>query len=595
MKNLKSKILNLKLVFRILLIVYCLLFTSSALAIITNINSGATFSTMHDAVSAAISGETLLVSTGQYISIVVSDKNLTIIGGYTPDFSAQVSYTETIINSGATYSSRFNFSTSVVEALTFTGSECGINLRSGSLITARYCYATGNTSDYDGAGIYILSTSKLVLEHSYVRYNSTTNNTGNGKGGGVYVVGTLIVSENSRINDNYAEERGGGVFVQLGGTIEVKGNSFVSANYAKDAGGGIYARSGTVYIHDEGRIGSISGTPNSTLGDGGGIYSDDSTIIIDDGSYAIVNNYAEKNGGGIFLNTNSIASFNNINIGVAFFACSNWADQCGGAICSLASTLAISNSIIQAANTKGCGGAIYSEDSDIILYNSIIGNTNDFYSNVSGDGGAIYVYYGSASIENSTFENNRSTDSGGAFYIDNADIYITNSIIRNSMASGNGGAFCVNSGSAIMNVFDSDIITNYGRHGGAIYWSSYTNLNIYSTYITANRAELNGGGLYLSGGSSILLNNINLLDNRADNDGGGIYAYGSTLAFTNADIYSCRTDGSAAAIYAHDSDLILQNCNLLLLLCNHSIFSLFRLKSLLCPLFSELHILYSSH
>jgi len=498
---------------------------STSFAIITNVNSGATYSSLDTAVDSANSGDTLLVSTGQYTYMSINDRNLTIIGGYTPDFSTQISYTDTIIDYNGSYASRFSYSTSVVEALTFTGSKCGINLRSGSLVTARYCYATGNTSDYDGAGIYILIGAKLVLEHSYVRYNSTTNNTGNGKGGGAYVTGTLVISENSRINDNYAEEKGGGVFVQSGGTIEIKDNSFVSANYAKDAGGGIYAKASTVYIHDEGRIGSISGTPNSTLGNGGGIYSDDSTIIIDDGSYAVVNNYAEKSGGGIFLNTNSIASFNNIDIGVAFFACSNWADQCGGAICSLASTLAISNSTIQAANTKGCGGAIYSEDSDIFLYNSTVGNTNDFYTNISDDGGAIYVNSGSAYIENSTFENNHSTDNGGAFFIDDAEIYITNSIIRNSMANGNGGAFCVNSGSAIMNIFDSNIISNYGHNGGAIDWSSYSNLNIYSTYITANRAELNGGGMYLSGSSSILLDNINLLDNRANNDGGGIYAY----------------------------------------------------------------------
>ena len=206
----------MKLSCSLLLTAYCLLFTSHSFAIVTNINSGATYSTMQSAVTAAGSDDTLLVSTGRYSYMSFNNKNLTIIGGYTPDFSSQVSYSDTILD-GFSYGASISYSTSVIEGLTFTDSNYGISVYNYSVITARHCYIENNVNYREGGGIRLFGHSMLVLDHTDVENNSATNAAGSGNGGGAYVGNNskLIVSEHSHIRNNYAQEKGGGIYIPL--------------------------------------------------------------------------------------------------------------------------------------------------------------------------------------------------------------------------------------------------------------------------------------------------------------------------------------------------------------------------------------------
>ena len=197
MKNHKSKITNLKSKIILLLTAFCLLLTVSSFALVKNVNSGATFGTIGGAVTAADSGDTLLVSTGWYgyFTLEIANKNLSILGGYNADFSAQVSYTGTFFDA-QTRCIEFSHSTSTVERITFTLSTLGIGVYDSSLVTARYCTVENNISHNSPGGLFVVNSS-LVLEGSVVENNSATN----GVGGGASVEGwgKLILSERQLI------------------------------------------------------------------------------------------------------------------------------------------------------------------------------------------------------------------------------------------------------------------------------------------------------------------------------------------------------------------------------------------------------------
>ena len=500
------------------------LLTSSCFAIITNINSGTTHATLSSAVSAAASDDTLLVSTGQYTYMYIMEKNLTIIGGYTPDFSVQVSYDDTILD-GGNYCAVFVVSTSTVEGLTFTDAKFGMSVYNYSIVTARHCKVENNVNEYQGGGVKVFGNGTLVLEHTDVENNSATNNNGNGDGGGAYVSnGTLILDEYSDIRHNSAAEKGGGIYVTSSGKVKAKTYSSIYGNSADEAGGGVYLNGGELYMEGGAYIGNVTSVPNRTPGDGGGIFAQDAFMFFE-GTFSLANNYSGNNGGGAYI-TNSTMVFDHSDIGsYSSYGRTNFAENNGGGIYAIASTLSMTNSDIHSSRAGYYGGAIYSEFSDVILHNCEVGNTNDIYTNVSGkDGGAIDVEDGSLFISASTFFNNQADDDGGAIRIDDSNVTITNSVLRNNVAADDGGVLYVLSGSAIVEISDSIIVTNFGNDGGGIYWNSDNNLVIRSSIINANEANSDGGGIYSTGTGLVLLDDVEMLSNKAMDDGGALLA-----------------------------------------------------------------------
>jgi len=521
----------------------CLLFASSCFALVTNINSGATHSAVQPAVAAASSGDILLISTGQYTYMWLSGKNLTILGGYTPDFSARVSYTNTIL-SGTSYCASFPTSTSTVEGLTFSNSKSGMRVRHGSLVTARYCIVENNISANDGAGILVFENSTLVLEKSIVRNNSVTNPSYNGGGAYVYSFGNIIVS-NCIFRNNYSEEHGGGIGIGADGYVEIKGGSIIAANTANDDGGGVYVNGGKLYVHEGSQIGSATGSPNIANDDGGGIYAGNSSVILKGNGTALLNSHA-KRGGGAYVYNSTFTVYDNADIGYNSNNKTNYAEYDGGGIyADQNSVIALTNANIYACYAIYYGGGIFADYSDIILYNCYVGKTNDIYTNVAEyDGGAIYVEGSNLFINQTTFVNNQAGQFGGA--IRNSDTYmiITNSVFINNIADSRAGALCVLSGGAVAYIIDSSIVTNFsGNHGGGIWWNSDSNLTVRSSIINGNEADNDGGGIYSSGTGLILLDDVEMLRNKAIDDGGGIYTTdGQLLRLVDCDIRLNKAD-----------------------------------------------------
>jgi len=512
------------------------LLASTSFALVTNINSGATHSAIQDAVTAASSGDTLLVSTGNYTYMSVANKNLTIIGGYTPDFSSQVNYYNTILD-GYSYCADFSRSTSTVEGLTFTGSSRGMHVYNYSVVTSVHCYIEDNISYQVGAGASVHGYGRLVLDHTDVENNSATNTTGDGTGGGIYVSqGDLIVGDYSHIRNNYAAEKGGGIYASMYAYVEVNNNSMIYGNSTVEAGGGLYLLNSELKAHTNGRLGYSFGDANRSLGDGGGIFARNSTITFRDNFSYLMNSYAGYNGGGAYVSNCSVVFYNNSDLGYDAYSKTNYAGNHGGGIYAIASTIALSNANIYGCRSNNDGGAIYARDSEVILYHCNVGSTNDEYVNIAGDDAAVIdAAGGSIAVNNSLFYNNIADDNAGCIMIDYTDLVITNSIFRNNTAGGRGGMLYSRTGEATAEISDSSILTNSSAgNGGAIYWASDEQLEISGgSVVAANESHASGGAIYLSAGK-LEIKNSTFNDNTADSNnngtgnGGAIYAYSAT-------------------------------------------------------------------
>ena len=569
MKNQKSKIKNQKSKMSLLLVACCLLFTAKSFALVTNINSGATFGTIDGAVTAADSGDTLLVSTGlySYVSMFLDNKSLSIIGGYNPDFSVQVSSYDTVFEAQG-YGVSFSHSTSYIERLTFTGGITGIESYNSSIVTARYCTVENNISYFPGAGLYVHASGILVLQRTYVENNSATNTGPNGYGGGAFVSssGKLIISESSYIRNNFATVKGGGVYVN-GAYFEVSSKAYVSGNTAGEDGGGVYINSGTLLVHDKGDIGYQSLEPNTAGEDGGGIYAVDSLVTFKDSGTYLYNNYAEKKGGGAYISGSMMLVIDDAQIGSDGFACSNISENGGGIYADEGSTVAITNSMIRNCHAN-FGSAIFSDYSTIFIKDSKIGSTNDVYTNVAKyDGGGIYSFGGTCVVNQTTFLNNRAGDEGGAIFLAECDLTITNSSLENNVAERNGGALFAFLDS-IINVSYSTIASNTADFGGGIYWDSKTNMAIISSIITRNNAVSNGGGVFAAASSGmILFDDTSIYNNNANDSGGALFASDSQkLKFIDSYIYNNDADkgGGIFAEQGANIDFTADNKNIYL-------------------------------
>lgn len=231
-------------------------------------------------------------------------------------------------------------------------------------------------------------------------------------GAGIYITaGTVKLGDYAKINDNYAANSGGGVYVNTGATLFMYGKALIGDKLSTDAG---ITVAGTDGFYDYANRAQNSG--------GGGIYNGgsayigysgfdtDGTTLIEssiDNGYGIIRNFNTNEGGGAIYNAGTLKirsgsiSYNNGNT--------------GGAIkCTADATISGGNFT---ANNALSGGAIYVDASKTVTIDGSATFTKNQASDYSG--GAIYnagTLTMSAGTIGASGALNKAGTSGGAIY-----------------------------------------------------------------------------------------------------------------------------------------------------------------------------------
>ncbi|NJN92670.1 MAG: DUF11 domain-containing protein [Anaerolineales bacterium] len=96
----------------------------------------------------------------------------------------------------------------------------------------------------------------------------------------------------------------------------------------------------------------------------------------------------------------------------------------GGGIYNEGSDVTVSG-VRLADNTARLGGGLYSGAGNLLLQNNLLHGNN---ASSGGNGGALYVTAGTATLEHNTFYDNQAQGNGGAAYINNGSFIVTNTI-----------------------------------------------------------------------------------------------------------------------------------------------------------------------
>jgi len=178
------------------------------------------------------------------------------------------------------------------------------------------------------------------------------------------------------------------------------------------------------------------------------------------------------------------------------------------------------------------GGGMYIYDSSPTINNCMfIGNSAE------DDGGGIYIWSGDPNMINCIFSGN-SANFGGGIYNSHSNPKVTNCIFSGNSAYDGGGVYNYKSNSTLTNCIFSG---NSAGSGGGMY-NDDSNPTVANCTFKGNSAELMGGAMRNSFISSQIVNNCMFRENSADSGGGISNASGSSSIVTN-----CTFSGNSAS------------------------------------------------
>jgi hypothetical protein len=166
-------------------------------------------------------------------------------------------------------------------------------------------------------------------------------------------------------------------------------------------------------------------------------------------------------------------------------------------------------------------------DGGIINYGALtvlgcIVSGNQAGPGTSQQGGGIYNYLATLTVENSTVVNNVARDGGGIDSVDGA-LTVANSSVTNNSAFAGGGI--VNDGGTL-SLSGSTVSGNTATFGGGIN-SDFGPASITGSTVSCNSATTAGGGIYNGTAGSLTVTNSTLSGNSAPTGGGISNAYGN--------------------------------------------------------------------
>ncbi|XP_065896048.1 probable outer membrane protein pmp20 [Dysidea avara] len=430
----------------------------------------------------------------------------------------------------------YNSSSVVFENCSFlysTGQAVVLSNISG-IVCIKYCHFTHNNQQRGhGAALYYLSSTGNLTQTMISIDNSRFDV--NVAASSVVYIGALnneYPRQNNVQNSIFIHNKGVPIYISqtslhLSGYVLFKGNE-------ADNGGGIYSNSSTVTFDGKS---NVSFSDNSVTRSGGALYQIKSGVFFRGNSKVTFtnNSAANKIGGAIYSVEKSFVSFTDD--ATVIFSNNNAHCDAGAIFSKKNSNITFDvNSKVHFYNNSAehSGGAMRLFDNTAISFG---GNSMTTFNNNKADyGGAIAWYKSTASFSREsivTFDHNIATVNGGAMYnYMNSNISLNNNTIvkfSSNRAKFRGGAVHSRYHSYVVfqgNSFVSFII-NTARYGGAVHTNFHSRISfndLSTTTFTENTAKEHAGALYGYDRSSILFmgnSMITFKENKAFTGEGG--------------------------------------------------------------------------
>lgn len=526
---------------------------------VKNTRTSSTYATLTGAVAAALSGDTLLLTTGRFSEVVfIGAKNLTLSGLYNSTFTVRLPGGTTLIRPAILDGSVFTISNAAValDSLDIAGGGPplkvsrvyggGICATHSSGVTASNCNVYGNSSSEMGGGLYA-SNSTLVLSGTSVYSNrANLNLAGSGQGGGVAVIrGVLQAQDATWVHHNTAEDSGGGVFLQY--SQATLADTQVSFNTATNDGGGLALDDHVVATLSNCQLrGNVAA---STFSFGGGIFAVNFSNLTSTATWIADNSAGE--GGGVFLSgglADGTGTFYSVT------AENNQAREGGGgffvdsaATLRLRSGLLIGNDGDSDGSDSGDGGAIYAGSQGSVVIEPEAADVLILENNAWNGGGIAIGDESSATLVCTqefalTLSGNIARQGGGGIALPSAygELYARGGIaIQGNSAEFGAGIYQVNSLVRLEGLATQPLVVSgnvsAGYYGGGILSQQDALLQLVNVQIGApgagNRVDggaQSGAGIALLGQSFLQATNVAFHGNRCNRLGAGLFVSNST-------------------------------------------------------------------
>ena len=485
----------------------------------------------------------------------------TINGNSASGNSEDVGFGGGIYVDGGNFTLTQNAEAGQISTNTATKDGGGVYINGGQFVQKAGAISS-NTSGGDGGGVCIVNGGTFTMSGGSITLNGkegTTINTQNG--GGVYLNGGNFVLENGTISNNGAAVNGGGVFLTGDDcTYELKKGN-ITGNSAGH-GGGVYLENGLFKLGTSANTtdGNIS---NNTAGSGGGVYigSSIASTIADETpdeptegfimyGGTITGNSTTDDGGGIYLNGGSFLMNNG----------------------------EISNN---SSSTDG-GGVCIANNGNFTMNNGDITGNGKISGKLTRNGGGVYLDGGTLTVNAGNISENAATASGGGVYISNGNVGMTTGkILSNECGEFGGGVYVYNPSTSVgktVSVTGGSLLNNTARYGGGICVDGLIELTIGNVEIAENTAT-NGGGVCLINHANMTFGAGQIKNNKAvksegsqtyakitafeknitevEGIGGGIFLNSNTtLEFSEATelgLFGNTADNAADEIFANGS------------------------------------------
>ena len=303
------------------------------------------------------------------------------------------------------------------------------------------CTFSGNESVTGGGAIYFTSAGTATFENCDFTSNKSVGE--DGLGGSIYcgtkTTNLVLTFNGGVISGNTSAYRGG--FVGSYGADLIFNNVTLNENVAENGGGG------AIYTNSAPDVTLVKTTLTNNSGKHGGAVNSSGTISIDGCTFE--GNNASGNAGAISVGPNGVIK---LSADVQTVFKNNVAGSYGGALevetfhTSKASDI---EGALFVGNTAQWGGAV-------AVYGKTDKPTNMYFKDCIFGG-------------NESTDPNTASKDGGAFYLEDASyVNLTRVSLVGNNAANNGGAIAIHGWEGLQ-LFQTKVNGNYAKSGGAIY------------------------------------------------------------------------------------------------------------------------------